>query len=248
VEDNPRIVPNVVRHVIPHREGQAETETSSRTGWLLRNLRILQRDGFGCALWRISRKILWPTMKAEAYLMFDTALDAPALASPCETMQVRVYQGLESLESVQEHIASMGLKRNVGERIKRGEAVAIVSCETQGVGFTWVAFADMLVREFEMTIVVPPGYIYHYDSFVLPEWRGRGVHAAMIKAAKQFARDRGCERSVSWINVLNQPSLRLMQRWDRHHGMIIFYLRPRGFARPLHAAFGLPLWTRFRKP
>jgi GNAT superfamily N-acetyltransferase len=215
---------------------------------ILRTLRILQQDGLGCAVWRIGRKFLWPIMKAEAYFMFDTALGAPAPASPCETMQLRVYQGLESLESVQEHIASMGLKSNVGEWIKRGEAVAIVSCETQGVGFTWMAFADVLVREFEMTVVVPPGYIYHHDSFVLPEWRGRGVHAVMIKAAKQFARDRGCERSVSWINVLNQPSLRLIQKWNRHHGMIILYLRLRGFARPLRAAFGQPLCSRFRKP
>jgi GNAT superfamily N-acetyltransferase len=248
VQDNPHNDRSADCHVISHHAGLAETEDSDRTGRLRRSVQILQQDGFGCAAWRIGRKFVSPIMKAEAYFMFDTALGAPAPADPGETMQVQVCQGLESFESVEAHIASMGIKRNVAERLERGEAVAIVSCKAQAVGFTWVAFADVPVKEFDLTIVVPTGYIYHYDSFVLPEWRGRGVHAFMIKTARQFARDRGCERSVSWINVLNQPSLRLMQKWNRQHGMIILYLRLRIFARPLRAAFGQPLCSRFRKP
>jgi GNAT superfamily N-acetyltransferase len=184
----------------------------------------------------------------EAYFIFDVSLAEPAPAGCPEGLQVRIYQGLESVESVQAQMASMGRERIVEGRLKRGEAVVIVSDETRVVGFTWMTFADMLVEDFEMTIVVPPGYVCHYNSFVLPGWRGRGINSVMIKAAKQFARNRGCERALSWINVLNLASLRLPQRWNRRHGMTILYLRPRGFAWPIRVAFGQPLGSRFRKP
>jgi GNAT superfamily N-acetyltransferase len=233
--------------MIPSPEVQAGTEHSGRTGGLRRTLRILRLDGLGRALWRIGRKILSPALNMEAYFIFDTSLAEPAPADCPGGVQVRIYQGLESLESVQAQIASMGLERAVEPRLVRGEAVVIVSEGTRVVGFTWAAFADMPAQDFELTVIVPPSYVCHYDSLVLPGWRGRGIAATMVTAAKQFARNRGCQRSVSWINVLNLASLRLPQRWNRRHGMTILYLRLRGFSRPVRVAFGQPLGSRFRK-
>jgi GNAT superfamily N-acetyltransferase len=183
----------------------------------------------------------------EAYYVFDSSLAEPAPADPHENLGVRIYHGLESLASVQANFASMGIGRVFEQRLMRGEAVVIASAQDCLIGFAWMAFADMPVEEFEMTITVPPAYICHYDAFVLPAWRGRGVVAAMVKAAKQFARDRGCQRAISWINVLNVASLRLPQRWNRRPSMTIIFLRIRGLAQPIRFAFGQPLGSRFRK-
>jgi len=225
------------------RENQPGTQDNNRKGWSQR----LRQDGAQRAAWRISRKIVSPILKMDASFLFDTSLADSVRASCLDGLEVHIYRGLESLTTVQAYIASMGVKCSAEERLGRGEAAVIVSRETQGLGFTWVAFADVFVPEFEMIILVPPLCIYHYDSFVLAQWRGRGIHAAMIKAAKQFAFDQGCKRAVSLIDVLNVSSLRLVERWDRRHDMIIVYLRMRGFKRALRMALGQPLRSRFRK-
>jgi GNAT superfamily N-acetyltransferase len=233
--------------MISSQEGPASSKRFSQTGWLAHTLRTCQQDGLGRSLWRISRRLFSPALQMEAYFLFDTSLAEPAPTNPQGQLRVRIYHGIESLAPVQANFASIGLTRAFEQRFHRGEAVAIASEGNCVAGFAWLAFADMPVEEFQMIISIPPAYVCHYDAFVLPGWRGRGVVAAMIKEAKQFARDQGCQRSLSWINVLNVASLRLTQRWNRRPAMTIIYLRLRGFARPVRFALGQPLGTRFRK-
>ena len=51
-------------------------------------------------------------------------------------------------------------------------------------------------------MLIPHGYMYHYDSLVLPEWRGQGIHPAMVRATKEFAKEHGCQRALSVINAV----------------------------------------------
>lgn len=95
------------------------------------------------------------------------------------------------------------------------------------VDFSWLAFSDLGSAELGLTLVIRPLYVCHYDGFVPPEWRGRGIHLLILKAAKEFARSQSREHAVSWINALNWPSLLATQCWQHRRVMTLVCLRIR---------------------
>ncbi len=82
-------------------------------------------------------------------------------------------------------------------------------------GYTWITFSDIWLPEFDLTMIVRPGEMVHYDSFVSNSWRGHGLHTVLILVAKQYALSLGCTHSLSWISVLNSQSLKTAQRLVR---------------------------------
>jgi GNAT superfamily N-acetyltransferase len=197
---------------------------------------------------RLCRGLISPLVRAELFLVFKTKLTRAITEEPgVPGLQIRLYRGPAALEHVERLLAASGIQRRLRPRLERGDAVAVATEDTRLAGFAWVAFSDMWAPELELTLLVPPKHIYHYDSLVLPRWRGRGIHGAMIHAAKDFARSQGCEHALSYINAANRQSLRLPQRWRSACAMRVACLRFRGTARKLRFGIGKPLHTMFRK-
>ena len=127
------------------------------------------------------------------------------------------------------------------------EAVATKAPKTRIAGYTWITFSNIWLPEFDLTMIVRPGEMVHYDSFVGNAWRGQGLHTVLILLAKQYALSTGCTHSLSWISVFNSQSLKTAQRLVRKpdRPMIVLSAKFRGMKRFHNVALQGSLGSRF---
>jgi GNAT superfamily N-acetyltransferase len=120
--------------------------------------------------------------------------------------------------------------------------------QTRVAGYTWITFSDIWLPEFDLTMMVRPGEMVHYDSFVSDAWRGQGLHTGLILVAKQYALSLGCTHSLSWISMFNVQSLKTAQRLVRKpdRPMIVVSVKFRGMKRFHNAALQGSLGSRFK--
>ncbi len=119
--------------------------------------------------------------------------------------------------------------------------------QTRIAGYTWITFSNIWLPEFDLTMVVRPGEMVHYDSFVGNSWRGHGLHTVLILAAKQYALSLGCTHSLSWVSVFNSQSLKTAQRLVRKpdRPMIVLSVKFRGMKRFYNVALQGSMGSRF---
>ena len=97
-------------------------------------------------------------------------------------------------------------------------------------------------------MIVRPGEMVQYDSFVSSPWRGQGLHTILILVAKRYALSAGCTHSLSWISVFNSQSLKTAQRLVRKpdRPMMVLSVKLRGMKRFRTVALQGRLGTRFK--
>jgi aminoglycoside 6'-N-acetyltransferase I len=100
----------------------------------------------------------------------------------------------------------------------RAELAAAAYAYLQGRGFmleivlvavdeeqTVVGFAELSLRPYaEGCATTPVAFLEGW--FVVPEWRGRGVGRALVHAAEEWGRGRGCREFASDANIDNLAS------------------------------------------
>lgn len=88
-----------------------------------------------------------------------------------------------------------------------GEALTLLALADDGAA---IGFAEVSIRDHaEGCETRPVGYLEAW--YVAPPYRRRGVGAALLAAAEQWARDRGCAEMGSDTEVLNDLSQRAHQ-------------------------------------
>ena len=100
---------------------------------------------------------------------------------------------------------------------------------TDIIGFIKVGVADTYIGDFRQVIHLPPHDALIYDTFVLPEYRGRGVAHAGIMATMQYLKAHGFDRVWCHIEAWNHPSLRVFGRAGFERVGEIRFLRVCGF-------------------
>ena len=135
-----------------------------------------------------------------------------------------------------------------GENLTGMAAGAAKAPQTRIAGYTWITFSNIWLPEFDRTMIVRPGEMVHYDSFVSSPWRGQGLHTILILVAKQYALSAGCTHSLSWISVFNSQSLKTAQRLVRkpERPMMVLSIKLRGMKRFRTVALQATLGTRFK--
>jgi len=135
-----------------------------------------------------------------------------------------------------------------GENLTGMAAGAAKAPQTRIAGYTWITFSNIWLPEFDRTMIVRPGEMVHYDSFVSSPWRGQGLHTILILVAKQYALSAGCTHSLSWISVFNSQSLKTAQRLVRkpERPMMVLSIKLRGMKRFRTVALQGTLGTRFK--
>jgi GNAT superfamily N-acetyltransferase len=165
---------------------------------------------------RIFRFILKPIFQWDIFYVFQRDLNnTPAEGDLPAAFEIRIYLGNQDLEETRKLLSPYC--PNFDDRARRREAVVLCR-STSGLsddeiaGYTWIAFSDTWAEELQLTIIVCPGEMVHYDSYVHPRYRGQGLHTSLVIAAKHFALRQGCCKSLSWISALNLQSLKTAQR------------------------------------
>jgi hypothetical protein len=242
---------------------------SLRTHWKYR--------GLGRFFFLSTRKIFKPILVWDVHYIFDRDLSSHASTAPADSdTTIRIFKSESDLAGAPADLTL--LCPMAAERLRNGQVVVVAFADAAKVqnaggdkleaaaasakaatsvksapqiriaGYTWITFSDIWLPEFDLTMVVRPGEMVHYDSFVGNPWRGQGLHTVLILVAKHYALSTGCTNSLSWISVLNTQSLKTAQRLVRKpdRPTMLLSVKFRGMKRFRTVALKGALGSRFK--
>jgi hypothetical protein len=199
----------------------------------------------------ILRKLLRPLVYWDLWHIYETDISKQAPQPyATEEFATRICGIGDDAVSLTATIASMGelVPEEVARRLSMGHLVAIASSGEQPVGYMWLAISCLPEMLFDTSWVIRPGEAVRYNSFVIPPFRGRGVHSVLNAAANYYAREHGISRTLGAVSVLNPQSLSLPRHYRRAIKMTVLFANVRGTKWTIRKSFGAPLDSRFRWP
>ena len=198
---------------------------------------------------RAVREVLRPFMYSHAWHIFQTDLDRP-LMEPYAKHQVEVKIFSEEQE-FQEAIASISVMdippQEVTLRFARGDVAAVAFVEQEPAGHMWITFADGMELAFGVRWILRPDECLRYGSFVVPRFRGLGIHSSMNRALNEYARQRGLTRTFASIGALNPQSLNLAKHARNPKIMTVVLVHIHGVNWTFAKATGAPLSSHFSR-
>jgi len=218
-------------------------------------------QGLGRFMVMATRRVLRPLVFWDIHYVFNRALSSHASAPPSHSEStISILKSELDLASAPAELTA--LCPLAAERLRCGQAVVVAiaspvtsdntnansTAQTEIAGYTWITFSNIWLPEFDRTMIVRPGEMVHYDSFVSNPYRGQGLHTILILVAKQYALSTGCTHSLSWISMLNTQSLKTAQRLVREpdQPMIVLSIKVRGMKRFHNVTLRGSLGSRFQ--
>ncbi len=221
----------------------------SRRVYLLRES-MYWRGLFILALLMV-REILRPLCYWHVWHIFETDISQQFLQPyGKDEVEVKVYGAEDNLMTISERIPAMGELEleEVRRRFARGDLIAIGCVKEQPVGYMWMALSNSLELAFGTYWIVRSGEAVKYGSFVLPAFRGRGIHSCLNSAVDAYLRKRNINKALGSVSILNPQSMSLPKHYKRAIAMTVFVARIRGVNWTIRKSFRAPLRTRFSWP
>ena len=196
------------------------------------------------------RELLKPLVYWHVYYIIQNDMQ-PALPTPAvkRKFETSVYSGEQDLAKASAALAGVGelTPAEIGLRLKRHDAVAVAFAGEQAIGYLWMTFCSGLELVFDTVWIVHPNEAVLYDTFVLPEWRGRGIHPGMDVALNNWAHPRGIVRAFASISAVNNQSLGVLKLAGKARIMTLVLVRVRGLKRTWIKATGAPFHLYFQR-
>ena len=197
------------------------------------------------------REILKPLVYWHVWDIFDTDI-SQRVPQPCakDEVKVKIYAPDDSLVILQEQISSLGELEaaEVGRRFARGDLIAIAFLKEQPVGYMWIALSSGLELAFGTYWIVRSREAVKYGSFVLPAFRGLGIHSCLNSGVCSHLCERGFIRTLSSVSILNTQSMSLAEHNNATIAMTVFMARVRRVDWTFRKSFRAPLQSRFTWP
>jgi hypothetical protein len=194
------------------------------------------------------REILRPIFYWYAWHIFETDI-SQHVPKPYakEDVEVKIYTPEDNTLIIQEQISAMGELEpaEVGCRFARGDLIAIAVAREQPVGYMWMALSSGLELAYDTYWTVRSHEAVRYGTFVLPAFRGRGIHSYLNYAVNSYLSKRGIIRTLASISILNPQSMSLPEHYNRTIAMTVFIARIWAVHWTIRKSFRAPLGFRF---
>jgi hypothetical protein len=194
-----------------------------------------------------TREALRPLLYWHAWHIFCTDLGRPLLESYAkEQVSVKVFAGDEHFDAVAAQLSFVKdlSREEIRSRLHNG-AVAIACAHGQFAGYMWMTFVSGKELAFGVNWILQADEALRYESFVLPLWRGLGIHSSLNHALNFYARERGLKRSLASIGAFNTQSLNLAKRARLAKTMTVILVHIRGVKWNYIKAVGGSFDSRF---
>lgn len=80
------------------------------------------------------------------------------------------------------------------------------------IGYIKIGLNMVYIQDFDETVPLPPRDAFIYDTFVLPEYRGKHIAAFLVQEVSEYLRRAGYERVWCHIPPWNTASIKVYQR------------------------------------
>jgi hypothetical protein len=197
------------------------------------------------------REFLKPLLYWHVWQIFETDLTREVPQPYSRTsFDVAIYTSHDDLSDIKPRILSMGelSTSELDTRFNRGDAVALASSSGEPAGCMWMGFSSGIELNFDTWWILRRGEALRHGSFVVPSFRGQGVHSVVNSALNTYALQHGITRALASISALNPQSLSLARHYNRPISMTVFLLRFHFRSFTLRKSFRAPLASRFSWP
>jgi GNAT superfamily N-acetyltransferase len=223
--------------------------------WFSQRLRILResvrwRHPFIVSLLAL-REALSPLFYWHAWHIFETDIVHQVPQPYAKVVaRVKVYTPEDRQMSIGEQISAMGELEaaEVGLRFARGDWIALAFVQERPVGYMWIAVSGGSELAFDTYWIVRSREAIKYGSFVLPAFRGLGIHSSLNSAVCSYLCKRGFIRTLSSVSILNTQSMSLAEHNNATIAMTVFMARIRKVDWTFRKSFRAPLQSRFTWP
>jgi hypothetical protein len=196
------------------------------------------------------REVFRPLLYWHAWHVFSTDLGG-ALPQPYakEQVDIKILSDRAAIETVLSQLVPLGQlsAEQIRSRLEGGGAVAIACVGGEAVGSMWLTFTNGWELVYGVTWILRSDEALRYGSFVVPKWRGLGIHSSLNSALNCYARGRGLRRTLGSVGAFNRQSLNLAKHARRPKTMTVFVLHIKGVNWTYVRAFGAPLDSRFSR-
>jgi hypothetical protein len=168
----------------------------------------LRWRGLSASFLLAAREALRPFLYWHAWHIFSTDLGRPLLEPYArEQVSVRIFVGERNFEAVAAQLCFVKelSSEEIRSRLNNG-AVAVASVHGEFAGYMWMDFGGGRELAFGVNWIVRPDEALRYESFVLPRWRGLGIHSSLNHSLNSYAREQGLRRTLASIGAFNRQS------------------------------------------
>jgi GNAT superfamily N-acetyltransferase len=215
--------------------------------WQIIGESLRWRNAFAVFL-LIIREALRPIFYWYAWHVFETDLLKP-VARPYakDHLATKIYSAHDKPVASRQEIAATSqlAPAEIDKRLARGDRVVVAFLNGRPAGCMWMTFASRADLVFDTIWMIRQGEAMKYGSFVLPEFRGRGIHSLLNYMTNSHLRSVGVTRVLSCVSILNPQSMSLPKHDKRSPAMTIFVGRLRGLNWTVRKAWHAPLESRF---
>jgi len=169
-------------------------------------------------------------LRREAYITYTdiSALPPPA---PGRDPTVRAFLATPAdLERLEEAVGPARCE-TFRRRMGNGQALVLGEADGRVVGYCALAFEPTYARESDCVVPVGEGEAYGHGAFTLPEYRRRGVYAAMLDESTRVVRERGICRVYGAVSVANPAARAALRRLRARAAWAAGSIRVLGFTR-----------------
>jgi len=215
--------------------------------------RTLKRDGILSLIKKLGRKIKYLTFRTTCSIWFCKSLNDAPSPSPLplgERVRVRgfseqsdidvnflVEDKSELINWLKIHNAEFSWMYKSKEiELAETDKHVYVSILHHGniIGYIKVGINNVYIHDFDKVVCLPKDSAFVYDTFILPEYRGRNIASYAISRTIDFLREAGFKKLLCHIEKWNTASLKTFQK----AGLV-----PKGTIR-FSRIFGLPIFTK----
>ena len=135
----------------------------------------------------------------------------------------RLFQAAELAEKLWPHHAKEELYEEFASILeKKPAAFFVLNLDGKPAG---IAQCELRTDYVEGTASSPVGYLE--GIFLLPEFRGQGLSALLLKACETWAKEKGCREFASDCELENETSIAFHKRSGfKEAGRIVCFVKP----------------------
>ncbi len=100
------------------------------------------------------------------------------------------------------------------ERFKKGGTVFIAIIGDTVVCYVWISFKGEYEPISGLEVMLSEGIGYIYDTFVLPEFRGRGIHSAVVFQVLEYLKQKKYTGALVIVKRTNIPSVLTFKKFS----------------------------------
>lgn len=97
--------------------------------------------------------------------------------------------------------------------------------EDKIIGYIKIGLNRVYIQDYDEFILLPPRGSFIYDTFVLPEYRGKRIAALLVQEAVEYLRERGHGKTWCHIPRWNVASIRVYKHAGFHEVAYIRFVR-----------------------